>query len=195
MLLAADFLPARFNVASHFVDQGLGDRAGRTAFLCADRDLTYAEVAELVNRTGNALLELGISRGDRVLMACLDTPEFVGTFWGAIKIGAVPVPVNTLLRRQDYAYLLNDSQARAVVVSAALMPELAPALEHTRQPIHVLVAGGQRPRPSVLGRAGGALLGRARGCPHVAGRRRPSGSTRRDRPASPRAPCTFTTTW
>ena len=43
---------------------------------------------------------------DRVLMACLDGPEFVGTFWGAIKIGAVPVPVNTLLRRQDYAYLL-----------------------------------------------------------------------------------------
>ena len=141
MLLASDFLPAQFNVASHFVDRDLEGRAEKTAFRCADRDLTYAEVAALVNRTGNALLELGIGRGDRVLVVCLDTPEFVGTFWGAIKIGAVPVPVNTLLRRQDYTYLLNDSEARAVVVSAALMPELAPALEHTRQPIHVLVAG------------------------------------------------------
>jgi len=142
VLLASDLLPAQFNVASHFVDAGLEERAGRTAFCCADRDLSYAEIAALVNRTGNALLDLGIARGDRVLMVCLDTPEFVGTFWGAIKIGAVPVPVNTLLRRQDYTYLLNDSEARAVVASAALMPELAPALEHTRQPIHVLVAGG-----------------------------------------------------
>ena len=75
-------------------------------------------------------------------MACLDGPEFVGTFWGAIKIGAVPVPVNTLLRRQDYAYLLNDSRARAAVVSAALLPEVAPALEEARHLRHVLVAGG-----------------------------------------------------
>ena len=103
-------------------------------------------------------------------MACLDTPEFVGTFWGAIKIGAVPVPVNTLLRRQDYTYLLNDSQARAVVVSAALMPELGPGPR--AHPSTDPRPRGRRPgpRPPVLGRAGGAGLGRARRRPHVAGR-------------------------
>jgi benzoate-CoA ligase family protein len=143
MLLASDFLPEEFNVATHFVDRELEARANRTAFLCADRELTYGEVAELVNRSGNALLELGVARGDRVLMVCLDAPEFLGTFWGAIKVGAVPVPVNTLLRSQDYAYLLNDSAARAAVISAPLWPEVAPALEHTRHPMHVLVAGAQ----------------------------------------------------
>src|SRR6266571_3425848 len=142
-MLASEVLPAQFNVATHFVDRNLSEgRADSTAFFCADRNLTYGDVAELVNRTGNALLDLGVGMDDRVLMACLDAPEFVGTFWGAIKIGAVPVPVNTLLRRQDYLYLLNDSRARAAVVSAALLPEVAPALEDARRLRHVLVAGG-----------------------------------------------------
>lgn len=142
-MLASDFLPAQFNVASHFVDANLeGERCDWIAFFCADRNLTYGDVGDLVNRTGNALLELGVGRDDRVLMACLDTPEFVGTFWGAIKIGAVPVPVNTLLRRQDYVYLLNDSRACAAVVSAALLPEVAPALEDAHHLRHLLVAGG-----------------------------------------------------
>src|SRR5437899_6124837 len=88
-MLASEVLPAQFNVATHFVDRNLSEgRAASTAFFCADRNLTYGDVAELVNRTGNALLDLGVGMDDRVLMACLDAPEFVGTFWGAIKIGA-----------------------------------------------------------------------------------------------------------
>jgi benzoate-CoA ligase family protein len=142
-MLASETLPARFNVATYFVDRNVElGRGPSTAFYCEDRNLTYGDVAELVDRTGNALLELGVAMDDRVLMACLDGPEFVGTFWGAIKIGAVPVPVNTLLRRQDYLYLLDDSRARAAVVSAALLPEVAPALEDARHLRHVLVAGG-----------------------------------------------------
>jgi benzoate-CoA ligase len=142
-MLASELLPAQFNVATYFVDRHLEEgRADKTAFFCTDQNLTYGDVAETVNRTGNALLDLGLGMDDRILMVCLDAPEFVGTFWGAIKIGAVPIPVNTLLRRQDYAYLLNDSRARAVVVSAALLPEVAPALEDARHLRHVLVAGG-----------------------------------------------------
>ena len=142
-MLASEVLPAQFNVATHFVDRNLDEgRADATAFFCAERDLTYGDVAGLVNRTGNALLELGVGMDDRVLMICLDAPEFVGTFWGAIKIGAVPVPVNTLLRRLDDLYLLNDSRARAAVVSAAVLPEVGPALEDAHHLRHVLVAGG-----------------------------------------------------
>ncbi len=142
-MLASEILPAQFNVATYFVDRNLDEgRARATAFFYGDHNLSYGDVAELVNRTGNALLDLGVGMDDRVLMACLDAPEFVGTFWGAIKIGAVPVPVNTLLRRQDYLYLLNDSRARAAVVSAALLPEVAPALEDARRLRQVLVAGG-----------------------------------------------------
>ena len=97
---------------------------------------------ELVNRTGNALLEIGVEPENRVLMLCLDAPEFIGTFWGAIKIGAVPIPTNTLMRTADYLYFLNDSRAKVAVVSAPLLAEAAPALAEARHLKHVLVAGG-----------------------------------------------------
>jgi benzoate-CoA ligase len=140
---AAEYLPAQFNVASFFVDRHLGEgREQAPALFCEDRTLTYGDVAELANRAGNALLELGVDMEDRVLMLCLDGPEFVGTFWGAIKIGAVPIPLNTLLRGQDYLYFLNDSRARVAVVSSPLMAEVGPVLGQARYLAHVLVAGG-----------------------------------------------------
>ena len=115
---ASDVLPAEFNVATWFVDRNIDEgRVGSPAFHYGDRVLTYGDVHELANRSGNALQELGVRREDRVLMICLDTPEFVGTFWGAIKIGAVPVPVNTLMRAADWLYFLDDSRAQALVIS------------------------------------------------------------------------------
>jgi benzoate-CoA ligase len=140
---AAELLPERFNVAAHFVDRNVAEgRGGRLAFLCQGRDVTYADLLELTNRTGNALLELGVAPGERVLVACLDTPEFLGAFWGAIKIGAVPVPVNTLLRAPDYLYQLNDSGAKVAVVSEPLLGELGRALAGAKGVERVLVGGG-----------------------------------------------------
>src|SRR5918992_3024142 len=140
---ASTTLPPRFNVATYFLDRNISEgRAASPAHLYEDRVLSYADVQELANRTGNALRELGIEMEDRVLMLCLDAPEFVGTFWGAMKIGAVPIPVNTLMRAADYAYFLNDSRAKAVVVSAPLLAEATPAIRETPHLRHVLVAGG-----------------------------------------------------
>jgi benzoate-CoA ligase len=140
---ASDFLPAEFNVASWFVDRPVAEgRGAAPAFHCEGRVLSYADVRELADRTGNALRDLGVEMEHRVVMICLDAPEFLGTFWGAIKIGAVPVPVNTLLRGPDYRYVLDDSRARVAVVSAPLLAEVTPALEGARHLRHVLVAGG-----------------------------------------------------
>src|SRR6185436_3892569 len=140
---ASEALPERFNAAAHFVDRNVAEgRGASTAFLGESRTLTYADLQSLTNRTGNALRALGVEAADRVLMICLDAPEFLGTFWGAIKIGAVPVPVNTLLRAPDYRYVLDDSRARVAVVSAPLLAEVAPALQETPHLRHVLVAGG-----------------------------------------------------
>jgi benzoate-CoA ligase len=140
---AADSLPPRFNVASWFVDRHLAEgRGAAPAFHYEGRSLTYADLHELVSRTGNALRELGLEREDRVLLLCLDAPEFLGAFWGAIKMGAVPVPVNTLLRHEDWLHCLNDSRARAAVVSAPLLAAATPALEASPHLRHVLVAGG-----------------------------------------------------
>src|SRR5205823_5641940 len=108
-----------------------------------DRTLTYGDVHDLVNRTGNVLRELGVEMENRVLVLCLDAPEFLGAFWGAIKIGAVPIPVNTLMRGADYLYFLRDSRAKAAVISASLIAEVGPVLAQAPHLRHVLVAGGQ----------------------------------------------------
>ncbi len=142
-MIASAHLPAQFNVATHFVDRNVSEgRGAAPAFICDDRVLTYADVQDLADRTGNVLLELGVGLEDRVLMLCLDAPEFVGAFWGAIKIGAVPIPVNTLMRAQDYLYFLDDSRASVAIVSAPLLAEAGPALSQARYLRHVLVAGG-----------------------------------------------------
>jgi benzoate-CoA ligase len=140
---ASDTLPAEFNVATWFVDRNVTEgRAKTPAFLYEDRVLTYGDVRDLADRTGNALRDLGLGMEDRIVMLCLDAPEFIGTFWGAIKIGAVPVPVNTLMRPADWLYFLNDSRARAIVISAPLLAEVAPILGQAPALRHVLVAGG-----------------------------------------------------
>ncbi|HXH81884.1 MAG TPA: benzoate-CoA ligase family protein [Candidatus Tectomicrobia bacterium] len=142
-MIAAETLPAEFNVATWFVDRNIAEgRAARPAFFYEDRVLTYGDVHDLVNRTGNALLDLGVRMEDRVFVLCLDAPEFLGAFWGAIKIGAVPIPCNTLMRTADYAYFLRDSRARAAIVSSALLAEAGPAIAQSPYLEHVLVANG-----------------------------------------------------
>ncbi|HEX9821127.1 MAG TPA: AMP-binding protein, partial [Methylomirabilota bacterium] len=140
---ASDTLPQEFNVATYFVDRNVAEgRGSRPAFLYEDRVLTYDDVHDLVNRTGNALLDLGVGLEDRVWMLCLDAPEFLGAFWGAIKIGAVPIPTNTLMRTADYVYFLRDSRAQVAVISAPLLAEAGPALAQSPYLRHVLIAGG-----------------------------------------------------
>ncbi len=140
---ASETLPAQFNVATWFVDRNVTEGRGASpAFLCGDRVLTYADLLDLTNRTGNALRELGVGMDDRVLVLCLDAPEFLGAFWGAIKIGAVPIPINTLMRAPDYLYFLNDSRAKVAVISAPLLAEAGSILGKAPHLRHVLVAGG-----------------------------------------------------
>src|SRR5256712_8807003 len=118
-------IPDRFNIADYLVDRHLREgRGGRTAILYGDESITYGQVAEQSNRVANGLRSLGVRREERVLLLLLDTPAFVYSFFGAQKIGAVPIPTNTLLRSQDYRYMLNDSRATAAVVSEALLPQL-----------------------------------------------------------------------
>src|SRR5262249_112859 len=140
---ASEHLPAQFNVATWFVDRHVTDgRGAAPALHYENRVLTYGDVFDLTNRTGNALRALGIDAEDRVLLLCLDAPEFLGAFWGAIKIGAVPIPVNTLMRAADYLYFLNDSRARAAVISFPLLGEAGSILGEASHLRHVLVAGG-----------------------------------------------------
>jgi benzoate-CoA ligase family protein len=133
-------LPARYNAAVDFIDRHVAQGSGERLAVRDDRSaVTYRGLAERVNRAGNALVELGVRQEDRVLLCALDTIDFVAVFWGAIKVGAVPIPVNTLLTSEDYAFFLTDSRARVLVVSDVLAPKLALGCRESRFLRDVLV--------------------------------------------------------
>jgi benzoate-CoA ligase len=113
-----------FNDAEYFVDRHLREgRGGRIAIECEDQRVTYSQLSDSVNRLGNALGgTLDVRMEERVLLLLPDIPEFAYGFFAAIKIGAVPVPVNTLLRTNDYEFLLNDTRARVAITSESLLP-------------------------------------------------------------------------
>jgi len=120
--VAPIFLPDEFNAASYFVDRHIKDgRADKVAIECGEVHVTYRQLFERVNQVGNGLRRSGVRIEERVFLLLLDSPEFAASFFGAIKIGAVPVPVNTLLKSADYEYLLNNSRARVAIVSDSLM--------------------------------------------------------------------------
>lgn len=136
-------IPESLNAATVFIDRHVREgRGGRVALRCGDQEVTYAQLAENVNRTGNALRRLGVRPEERILLAMLDAPDFVYAFWGAIKIGAVPVPVNTFMQSDEYAYMLDDSRASVVMASAEVWPTLAPAATRSRWLRHRIVTGG-----------------------------------------------------
>ncbi len=139
-------IPDQFNAATYFVDrhvaEGRGDNVAIEIHPAGER-ITYRQVLERANRCGNALREqFGVRIEERVVLLLLDGPEFVYAFWGAMKIGAVPIPTNTLFKAQDYEYILNDSRARVAIVSEALLPQVqAIPAERLRYLKHVVVVG------------------------------------------------------
>ncbi len=112
-----------FNAADYFIDRNVREGRGDKVAVYTDfRNYTFKNLQKMVNKTANGLRELGVHVDDRVMLLMLDVPQFYGIFWGAIKIGAVPIPINTMLTPDDYEYYLNDSRARLLVVSESLVP-------------------------------------------------------------------------
>jgi benzoate-CoA ligase family protein len=153
------FVPG-FNVAVPFIDRHLEEgRGAKVAIRSADGEVTYGELAERVNRCGNALLALGVRRGERLLMVVKDCPEFFYLFWAAIKAGIVPVPLNTMLRADDYRYIVEDSGCTAFFWSPEFEGEVKGALAAARpKPALALpVEGGDRNLRAELAKASASL--------------------------------------
>jgi len=120
-------LSYEYNAAVAFLDGALANGWGdRIALRTSGGNWTYSQLAEGANRAGNALRALGVETEQRVAILLYDSPQFACTFFGAIKIGAVPIPTNTALRPQDYHYMLNDSRARVLIVEEDIWPQIAP---------------------------------------------------------------------
>jgi benzoate-CoA ligase family protein len=120
------------------LDRGLGDKA---AIHWSGGTVTYRRLHGLACAAGLRFRELGVRREERVLLPMDDSPAMAAAFWGAIRIGAVPVPVNPLLQRsEDYDHYLADSLARVVVIDAMTAEKVGGAVARAAEPLHVLNA-------------------------------------------------------
>src|SRR3989440_10020161 len=125
--------PERFNMADHFLYHNLEE--GRENKVCRyfkARPYTYGEAARLRNRAGNALRSVGVEMEDRVLIVLPDCPEFVWTWFGAARIGAVITMVNPLLPAEDYHYYLDYTRARCAVVHESFLEPLSLAISSAK---------------------------------------------------------------
>src|SRR6202049_3209246 len=129
-------LPERYNVGADLLDRNLeAGRADKVAIASDDRDVTYGDLYKLTCGAAAPLGELGVRREERVLLVAYDSPGWVATFLGAIRLGAVPVPVNPLLQRsEDYDHFIDDSLARVVIVDANTEEKLRPAVDRAANP-------------------------------------------------------------
>jgi 4-hydroxybenzoate-CoA ligase len=138
--------PRIYNAATDMVDRNVAQgRASKPAFIDLNETLTYGELQARCNRMANLLNTYGIPREARVALLLHDTVDFPVAFWGAIKAGVVPVALNTLLTTEQYAYILGDSRAKALFISAPLLPVVQPILGQLPFLKHIFVSGGEVP--------------------------------------------------
>jgi 4-hydroxybenzoate-CoA ligase len=132
-----------YNAVNDLVDgpvaRGLG---GKPAFIEGDRALTYGDLQTNSCRFASALLDIGIRPEERLALLLYDTVDFPVAFWGSLRAGIVALPLNTLLNAEQYAYILGDSRASALVVSPPLAKVLAPILDRLPRLRTIIVAGG-----------------------------------------------------
>jgi benzoate-CoA ligase family protein len=122
-------LPRDFNLAAELIDRHLDEgRGDRIAVIDDDGRHSYRDLADRIARAAAVLAGLGVVAEQRIALCLLDTVDFPIAFLGAIRLGAVPVPLNTLLTTDDYRYLLRDCRAQVLIVSDHLLPKVAPAL-------------------------------------------------------------------
>ncbi len=145
-------VPDRLNMATWFldarIDEGLGNRVAVHYHPGGDEqpyDLTYGQLSTQSQQVTNLLRSLGLRIEERVLLLLLDTPEFIESYFGVLRAGAVAVPANTWLRSEDYAYYLEYVRPRVVIVDARVWPMLEPVIGDARYTDHVIVvtADGQ----------------------------------------------------
>jgi acyl-coenzyme A synthetase/AMP-(fatty) acid ligase len=131
--------------ASVIVDRNLeAGREDKVAVYSGEEQVTYGELARRINRFGHALRErLDVRREERVLLVLDDTPSFPAAFFAAMRIGAVPVPVNTLVDADEYRFYIEDSRARVVVADRKFHEKVGDALSRIEEPVELVLANGR----------------------------------------------------
>ena len=135
-------IPRDYNAVCDFVDRNVEQgRGAKSAFIDPERSLSYDALLDRSNRFANALHQWGIQREQRIALLMLDTVDLPVAFWGAMRAGVIPIPLNTLLTADQYDYILKDSRAVAAVVSAELLPKVESVLKAMPDLRVICVAG------------------------------------------------------
>ena len=131
-----------YNAVTWLLDRNVEEgRGAKLAFTDTVSELTYGDLQKQSCRVANMLRRLGVRREERVAMIMLDTVDFPSVFLGAVRAGIVPVPLNTLLTSEQYAYVLADCRARVLFVSEALLPVVKDMVGRMPDLEHVIVSG------------------------------------------------------
>ena len=139
-------IPQKFNASTFLLDRHLQQGKGeKTAIICQDRELTYREVYKKVNCFGNALLKLGVEMENRVAVLSPDIPEVIITMLASMRLGAIPIIINTMLPSQDISFILNDSRAKAVVVHESLLKKVKACKDSLKFLKHLIIIGHTDP--------------------------------------------------
>ena len=143
---AALRIPKRFNAAQFYVDRHLEQgRAENVAIYYRKEKIKYRRGRRASESRRQCFPARRHRRRDRVLLILFDSPAFVAAFWGAIKLGAIPIPTNTLLASEEYEFMLKDSGARGLIVESTLLDRVVPALAAVTRMPRVWSVGGSRP--------------------------------------------------
>ena len=138
------FTPQDYNITSKLIDatveKGFGDKI---AVYYKDKTYTYREMQSMINRVGNALHLLGVHLEERVMLVMYDSPEAMASFYAAIKIGAIPIPVNYMYTKDDFRFLLNNSRARTLIAHEDFVEEIDGWREKMRYLENTIILGNK----------------------------------------------------
>ncbi|WP_373526924.1 benzoate-CoA ligase family protein [Nostoc sp.] len=139
----------KFNVAAYFIEGNLThERSDKIAFYYQNKTYTYAQVSSFVRRSARLLANLGLEPENRIAILLPDSPEFVFAFWGAIWLGAVPIPINTTCSLDDIQYILQDSRAKLLLTTQEWQEKLTPI--QSKYLRNILLKEGENPYISLL---------------------------------------------
>jgi 4-hydroxybenzoate-CoA ligase len=142
-----------YNAVSDFVDinidRGLADKI---AFSDPQRTLTYGELATATCEFASGLPSIGLRQESRIMLLLPDGVDYPVVFWGAIRAGVIPIPLNTLLTADQYAYIIEDARPESIVITASLLESIAPILPRASKPCSAIIVGTERRPLPDLGR-------------------------------------------
>ena len=125
------------------LEQAAKRYGGKTAVAMGDRRLSYAQLDEASNKVANALIGMGVSKGDRVVMLLPNSPEFVAIYFGVVKVGGIAVPLDTKYKLTELTSLFNDSQPKVLVAESSLLKPIVPVLPEFKSIARVIEVGSE----------------------------------------------------